>query len=215
MQPLKRSYRVVLAWEIVILGAACSTTGPSLPTPIATQNQGQTTPSGPGQIPADIITAAAPTPSFPPDWEAFYGETPKVSLYHAPGWTVSSSEYHIEFDPPSGFAWAEIDWLSPDNPGLAGEPLASGGELSQLSSQLEAALKDNGTFKEPESIGTIGGGLAWLIEGYHESYGDNIIVGLVSSGETAVQFIGHQGDPSEDWERLRDIYRQMIQSISF
>ena len=174
MKTTKSMYRAVFACTIVLFVAACADGVPPQPELTNSQPEAQSTNLAPGAVPIVIASVIPPTPSYPPDWVQFSSESPRYLIYHATGWTVTAEGFHVEFQSPSGYAWAEVDLLSPENPGLAGEPLASGGDITQLAAQLESALKENGSFGEAESLTTIGGGSVWLIEGTHETFGDNV-----------------------------------------
>ena len=93
--------------------------------------------------------------------------------------------------------------------------MVAGGDLAQLSPQLEQALRDNGIFGDSVTFVTSGGGSCWRIEGHHDSFNDNVVVALVASEGKIMHFVGHQGDSSEDWDSLKTIYSQMIDSLSF
>ena len=207
--------RVVFAFTNLLFVAACVAGAPPQLEPTNTQPDVLPNQLEPGAVPTVVENALSPTPTVPPDWVNFPSESPLFSLYHPPGWTVMPDGFHVDFQSPSGYAWAEVDLLSSENPGLDGELLASGGDLTKLLSQLELALRENGSFGVAESLTRNSGGSLWVIEGKHESFGDNVVIAFVSSGSTTFQFIGHQGDPTEDWLRLKTIYRQMIESMSF
>lgn len=210
MQTPVRQVSIALITFILVFGAGCN--GPALqastplPTPLSesqptavNQNLSGTTPAGP------------PTPAYPVDWIKFTNTSPAFSIYGPPAWIVASTGEHFELHPPSGYAWVDLDWLSENNPALAGEALTSGADTNQL----ELALRENGTFGEPRTIKTAAGGTAWMIDGYYDRFEDNVLVAIITSGDNAIEFIGHQGDPSEDWDSQKVMYQTMVDSISF
>jgi len=121
-------------------------------------------------------------------------------------------DYRVEIRPASGFAWMEIAVIDAAHPDPGGMAFAPGADASAFTQALLNALREDGTFDDPTPVPTAAGS-GWMIAGHNDRFGDDVAIGVVALTDRAALLIGHRGAESEDWEALKALYQQMIQSV--
>jgi hypothetical protein len=178
-----------------------------------TATPGVVVPGGSTETTAPEVTAM-PTPlPAPVGWIAYVGDAPVVSFYYPPDWTAAAlDDHHVEIRPATGFAWMEINLIDATHSGPTANTFGPDTDIDAFNQSLLVALREDGTYAEPVKLPTRGGSPAWVVTGHNDRFEDDVVVGVVGSGDHALLMIGHRGDAQEDWPTLQATYQQVIQS---
>jgi hypothetical protein len=108
--------------------------------------------------------------------------------------------------------WLEISRLDATTAASLGIAYSAGATADVLIADLVQAAREDGSFGDPQPLDARDDVVARFAEGTFAEPGESIVMSVVAGVDHGYVIIGHQGD-AEDWENLKLLYLEIIQTV--
>lgn len=213
-----------LLFAVFVL-AACGVSSTDVDEPVQTEEPTSTlteTPAPPTETATPTATPTitpSPTPDIPGGWVTYDSEL-GFFFYYPQSWevTYSGTESLQLWEFESGQGWVEFSLLDEQTAPRWGFEYVPGMSSEELGLILQMALHQDGDFAPFAPVDTRTGMVAYSSTGEYTVYDELLFVGVIGLEDGAIIMTGHSSPDAEDleadWERLVDIYSQILWSMT-